>query len=193
MAVSLSKGGNLSLTKEDPGIEKAVAGLGWTVRSTDGKDFDLDASAIMVGANGKVSSDGDFCYYGQKSVLGGAVVHLGDNRKGSETGGDAERILLDLNKIPDDVERVVLVVTIHEGDKNGQNFGMVRDAYVRIMNADTNKELVRFDLSEDASTETAMIFGELYRKNGGWSFRAIGQGYAGGLKPLAESFGINVE
>lgn len=192
MALSLSKGGNLSLTKEDPSIEEALVGLGWEVRATDGADFDLDASAILVGANGKVGGDSDFCFYNQPSVAAGAVLYHGDNRTGGGDGDD-EQISVKLNQIPLDVERIILIVTIHEGDIRRQNFGMVRDAYIRILNAKTQKEIVRFDLTEDMSTETAMIFGELYRKNGGWSFRAIGQGYAGGLKPLAQSFGLNIE
>lgn len=192
MALSLSKGGNLSITKEDPSIEEALAGLGWTARSTDGAAFDLDASAILVGANGKVGGDTDFCFYNQPSIVGGAVVYHGDNRNGSGDGDD-EQLTVKLNQIPLDVERIILAVTIHEGDLRKQNFGMVSDAYIRIANAKTEKEIVRFDLTEDMSTETAMIFGELYRKNGGWSFRAIGQGFAGGLKPLAQSFGLNIE
>lgn len=191
MAISLSKGGNVSLTKTEPGIEKVTVGLGWDARATDGADFDLDASCFMLGANGKVRSDSDFVFYNQPASLDGSVIHKGDNRTGSGDGDD-ESIEVDLTKVPADVEKLAITVTIHEAAERKQNFGMVSNAYVRIVNKDSGKEVARFDLSEDASTNTAMIFAELYRHNGEWKFKAIGQGYDGGLEPLAKNYGVNV-
>ena len=192
MAVSLTKltrGGNVSLEKADPGILKAIIGLGWKARSTDGSPFDLDASALLIGENGKVRSDADFVFY--NNAEGKGVKHSGDNLTGSGDGDD-EQILVHLGKVPANVQKVVIMVTIHEAELRRQNFGQVSDAYVRVVNAETQQESIRFDLQEEASTETAMVFGELYRKNGGWSFRAIGQGYAGGLRGIATDYGVNV-
>lgn len=191
MAISLSKGGNVSLSKEDPGIESVLVGLGWDARSTDGQDFDLDASCFMLGADGKVRSDSDFIFYNNLKSTDGAVEHTGDNRTGAGEGDD-EAINVDLFKVPADVSKLVFAVTIHEAETRKQNFGQVSNAFIRIVNRKTNKEVARFDLSEDASTNTAMIFGELYRHNNEWKFRAIGQGYDGGLGPLARSMGVNV-
>lgn len=191
MAISLKKGGNVSLEKEDPGIESVIVGLGWDARATDGQDFDLDASCFMLGADGKVRSDQDFIFYNNLKSADGAVVHTGDNRTGQGEGDD-EALNVDLFKVPADVSRLAFSATIHEADKRRQNFGMVQNAYIRIVNQKTGKEVARFDLSEDASTNTAMIFGELYRHNGEWKFKAIGQGYDGGLGPLARGFGVNV-
>ena len=189
MALSLSKGGNLSLTKEAPGMTKVLVGLGWDARSTDGQDFDLDASAFMLKADGKVRADSDFIFYNQLKSVDGSVEHTGDNRTG-EGDGDDEAIKVDLSKVPADIDRIAFTVTIHEADARKQNFGQVRNAFIRIVNQDNNSEVARYDLAEDASTETAMIFAELYRNGAEWKFRAVGQGFAGGLKPLAESYGL---
>ena len=189
MALSLSKGGNLSLTKEAPGMTKVLVGLGWDARSTDGQDFDLDASAFLLKADGKVRADSDFIFYNQLKSVDGSVEHTGDNRTG-EGDGDDEAIKVDLSKVPADIDRIAFTVTIHEAEARKQNFGQVRNAFIRIVNQDTNSEVARYDLAEDASTETAMIFAELYRNGAEWKFRAVGQGFAGGLKPLAESYGL---
>ncbi|MCH4874713.1 MULTISPECIES: TerD family protein [Pseudomonas] len=189
MALSLSKGGNLSLTKEAPGMTKVLVGLGWDARSTDGQDFDLDASAFLLKADGKVRADSDFIFYNQLKSTDGSVEHTGDNRTG-EGDGDDEAIKIDLSKVPADVDKIAITVTIHEADARRQNFGQVRNAFIRLVNQDNNNEVVRYDLAEDASTETAMIFAELYRNGSEWKFRAVGQGFNGGLKPLAESFGL---
>ena len=189
MALSLSKGGNLSLTKEAPGMTKVLVGLGWDARSTDGQDFDLDASAFLLKADGKVRADSDFIFYNQLKSVDGSVEHTGDNRTG-EGDGDDEAIKVDLSKVPADIDKIAFTVTIHEAEVRKQNFGQVRNAFIRIVNQDTNSEVARYDLAEDASTETAMIFAELYRNGSEWKFRAVGQGFNGGLKPLAESFGL---
>lgn len=191
MSISLSKGGNISLSKVEPGLKRIIIGLGWDARSTDGQDFDLDSSAIVLGANGKViRGEDDFCFYNQLSVHNGAIRHSGDNLTGGGDGDD-EKIGVDLEKVPADRERIVFPVTIDRYEERRQNFGQVSNAFIRIVNADTKREIARFDLSEDASTETAMIFAELYRNNGEWKFRAIGQGYAGGLKAISRSFGLD--
>ena len=189
MALSLSKGGNLSLTKEAPGMTKVLVGLGWDARATDGQDFDLDASAFLLKADGKVRADSDFIFYNQLKSVDGSVEHTGDNRTG-EGDGDDEAIKVDLSKVPADIDRIAFTVTIHEAEARNQNFGQVRNAFIRIVNQDTNSEVARYDLAEDASTETAMIFAELYRNGAEWKFRAVGQGYAGGLKKVAEGYGL---
>ena len=189
MALSLSKGGNLSLSKEAPGMTKVLVGLGWDARSTDGQDFDLDASAFLLKADGKVRADSDFIFYNQLKSVDGSVEHTGDNRTG-EGDGDDEAIKVDLSKVPADIDRIAFTVTIHEAEARKQNFGQVRGAFIRIVNQDNNSEVARYDLAEDASTETAMIFAELYRNGSEWKFRAVGQGFNGGLKPLAESYGL---
>jgi tellurium resistance protein TerD len=191
MPVSLSKGGNVSLTKEAPGLTAVTVGLGWDARVTDGKAFDLDASVFICGEDGKVRSDADFVYYNNKIALGGAVQHMGDNLTG-EGEGDDESVKIDLSKVPEDVKKLVFAVTIHEADSRSQNFGQVSNAYMRVLNEAGGAELAKYDLSEDASTETAMIFGELYRHNGEWKMKAIGAGFAGGLGPLATAHGVNV-
>lgn len=191
MALTLSKGQNLSLTKEAPGLKKALVGLGWDPRATDGQEFDLDASAFLLGANGKVRSDEDFIFYNQKTSACLSVNHTGDNRTG-EGEGDDEQIQVDLSMVPADVQRIAITVTIHDADQRRQSFGQVSNAFVRIVNEETGAEVVRYDLSEDASTETAMIFAELYRHNGEWKFKAIGQGYAGGLKAMCDQYGIAI-
>lgn len=191
MAISLQKGGNVSLTKTDPGLTNAQIGLGWDARATDGAAFDLDSSVFLVGESGKVLSDGHFVFYNQKTSPDGAVVHAGDNTTGVGEGDD-ETISINLPGVDPQVQRVVFAVTIHEAEARKQNFGMVRNAFMRVMNKDSKTELARYDLSEDYSTETAMVFGEIYRHGGEWKFKAIGQGFAGGLKALASNHGVNV-
>ena len=191
MAISLQKGGNVSLSKEAPSMSKMIIGLGWDVRATDGADFDLDGSAFLLNESGKVRSDADFIFYNQSKSADGSVEHTGDNRTG-EGEGDDEQIIIDLGKVPADVQKIAISVTIHDAEARGQNFGMVSSAFIRCINADDNSEIARFDLSEDASVETAMIFGEVYRHNGEWKFKAIGQGFKGGLGPLAKNYGVNV-
>lgn len=190
MALSLQKGGNLSLSKTDPTLTRILVGLGWDPRATDGTEFDLDASVFLLGANGKVRSDADFIFYNQLKSLDGSVEHAGDNRTGAGEGDD-EVVKVDLSRIPADVEKVVFTVTIHDADARRQNFGQVGNAFIRIVNEVSGAEVVRYDLAEDASTETAMIFAELYRNNHEWKFRAVGQGYAGGLRALANGYGMN--
>ena len=191
MAISLQKGGNVNLSKEAPGLSKILIGLGWDVRATDGADFDLDGSAFLLSASGKVRSDADFVFYNQSKSDNGAVEHTGDNRTGAGDGDD-EAIIINLPAVPADVEKIAITVTIHDADARRQNFGQVSSAFIRCVNADTNVEIARFDLSEDASVETTMIFGEVYRHNGEWKFKAIGQGFKGGLAALAQHFGVNV-
>jgi tellurium resistance protein TerD len=191
MAISLSKGGNVNLSKEAPGLNKIVVGLGWDARATDGAAFDLDASAFLVKLDGKVRTDSDFCFYNNKVVADGAVQHAGDNTTGAGDGDD-ETIKVELSKIPADLDKVVFAVTIHEAEIRKQNFGQVNHAYIRVVNEEGGQELARYDLSEDASIETSMIFGEIYRIGADWKFKAVGQGFAGGLGPLASSFGVSV-
>ncbi len=191
MAVSLSKGGNVSLSKEAPGIKAILIGLGWDARATDGQGFDLDAVAFIVNASGKVRSDSDFIFYNNKVGADGAVQHQGDNRTG-EGEGDDEQVMMNLDGFPADVDKVVIAVTIHDGESRRQSFGQVNNAFIRVVNIDGNKEIARYDLSEDASTETAMIFAEIYKRNNEWKFRAVGQGFAGGLGPLAQNFGVSI-
>lgn len=191
MAVSLKKGGNVSLSRESPSLKKIHIGLGWDARATDGADFDLDASAFLLGENQKVSSDDDFIFYNQRFSTCSSVEHLGDNKTGSGDGDD-EVITIDLEKVPSKVKRIAICVTIHDADERKQNFGQVSNAYMRVVNMDTDKEIAKFDLSEDYSTETAMIFGEIYKNNDEWKFKAIGQGYAGGLESLCGQYGVSV-
>ncbi len=191
MAISLNKGGNLSLSKSDPGLKKISVGLGWDVRATEGADFDLDASCFLTGETGKVRSDADFIFYNQLQTPDGTVQHTGDNLTG-EGEGDDESIIVDLVGISPDIFKLAFTVTIHDAQARGQNFGQVSTAFIRVVNVDTNNEIVRYDLSEDASTETAMVFGEVYRNAGEWKFRAVGQGFAGGLGPLARNFGVTI-
>lgn len=193
MPVSLSKGANVNLSKEAPGLNKIVVGLGWDSRATDGAAFDLDASAFLLKADGKVRNDGDFCFYNNKKVADGAIEHTGDNLTGDGDGdGDDEKVKVELNKVPADIERVVFSVTIHEAEARKQNFGQVSHAFIRVVNEEGGAEIARYDLSEDASIETAMIFGEIYRNGTDWKFKAVGQGFAGGLGPLASSYGVSV-
>ena len=191
VGVSLSKGGNVSLTKEAPGLTAVLVGLGWDVRTTTGTDFDLDASALLLDTSGKVGSDQNFVFFNNLKSPDGSVEHTGDNLTG-EGEGDDEVIKVNLATVPADVEKIVFPVSIYEADSRGQSFGQVRNAFIRIVNQADNVELARYDLSEDASTETAMVFGELYRNAAEWKFRAVGQGYASGLRGIAQDFGVNV-
>lgn len=192
MGVSLSKGGNVSLTKAAPGLKAVSVGLGWDVRSTTGSDFDLDASALGLAADThKIVSDEYFVFFNNTSSPEGSIVHQGDNLTG-EGEGDDEVINVDLSTIPAAVDSIVFPVSIYEGDSRGQSFGQVRNAFIRVVDQANGTELARYDLSEDASTETAMVFGELYRSGPEWKFRAIGQGYASGLAGIARDFGVNL-
>jgi tellurium resistance protein TerD len=191
MGVALTKGGNVSLSKSAPNLTAIMVGLGWDARTTTGADFDLDASALMLGANGRVLSDNHFVFFNNLRSPDGSVEHTGDNLTG-EGEGDDESILVNLAAVPPEVERIVFPVSIYEADTRGQSFGQVTNAFIRVVNQADNNELARYDLSEDASSETAMIFGEVYRRNGEWKFRAVGQGYASGLRGIAVDFGVNV-
>ncbi|MBO8190891.1 MULTISPECIES: TerD family protein [Streptomyces] len=191
MGVSLSKGGNVSLTKEAPNLTAVIVGLGWDARTTTGSDFDLDASALLTNAEGKVANDQNFVFFNNLKSPDGSVEHTGDNLTG-EGEGDDEVIKVNLAGVPADVEKIVFPVSIYEAESRQQSFGQVRNAYIRVVNQADNTELARYDLSEDASTETAMVFGELYRHGAEWKFRAIGQGYASGLRGIAQDFGVNV-
>lgn len=191
MAVSLSKGANVSLSKEAPGLQSVKVGLGWDQRVTDGSAFDLDASVFLLADTGKVRSDADFVFFNNLKAADGAVEHHGDNLTGQGEGDD-EVVSVHLSRIPAEVTKISFAVTIHEPEVRNQNFGMVSNAFIRVVNADGGTELARYDLSEDASTETAMVFGELYRHGAEWKFRAVGQGFNGGLGPLARSYGVNV-
>ncbi|KMS56224.1 chemical-damaging agent resistance protein C [Novosphingobium barchaimii LL02] len=191
MSVSLSKGGNVSLSKEEPNLSKILIGLGWDTRTTDGADFDLDASAFLLNDAGKVRGDSDFIFYNNLRSPEGSVEHTGDNRTG-EGDGDDEALTVELGQVPAEVQKLAIAVTIHDGEGRRQSFGMVSNAFIRVVNAVTGREISRYDLAEDASTETAMVFGEVYRHNGEWKFRAVGQGYKGGLAPLARNYGVSV-
>ncbi|MDK1472456.1 TerD family protein [Streptomyces sp. 549] len=191
MAVSLSKGGNVSLTKEAPGLTAITVGLGWDVRTTTGTDFDLDASAIAVNASGKVHSDQHFIFFNNKVSPEQAIEHTGDNVTG-EGEGDDEQIKVNLATLPAEVDKIVFPVSIYDAEARSQNFGQVRNAFIRIVNQAGEAEIARYDLSEDAATETAMVFGELYRNGDEWKFRAVGQGYASGLTGIASDYGVGV-
>ncbi|MGV9315983.1 TerD family protein [Streptomyces sp. NPDC003691] len=191
MGVSLSKGGNVSLTKAAPGLTAVTVGLGWDVRTTTGTDFDLDASALLTNAEGRVADDGNFVFFNNLKSRDGSVEHTGDNLTG-EGDGDDEQIKVNLAAVPADVDKIVFPVSIYEAENRQQSFGQVRNAFIRVVNQADNNELARYDLTEDASTETAMVFGELYRHGAEWKFRAIGQGYASGLRGIAQDFGVNV-
>lgn len=188
-SLTLSKGSNLSLTKADPGLQMAMIGLGWDPRTTSGDEFDLDASAILVTSSGKVRNNDDFIFYNQLESKDGSVVHQGDNRTG-EGEGDDEQILVNLAAVAADIDRVVIVVSIDQAEARHQNFGQVRDAFCRVVNQQNDQEIVRYDLSEDAASETTMVFAEIYRNGAEWKFRAVGQGYASGLHGIATDFGI---
>lgn len=191
MPVSLTKGGNISLTKEVPGLSNVVVGLGWDTNTFSGGEFDLDSSAIMVGADGKVVNEQSFIFYNNKTSPDGSIVHTGDNTTGAGEGDD-EQIKVNFAGVPPEVQKVVISVAIYDAETRGQNFGLVRNAFVRVVNEADGSEIARYDLSEDASTDTAMVFGELYRNGDDWKFKALGMGYASGLKGIAQDFGVNV-
>ncbi|UNZ18103.1 TerD family protein [Streptomyces sp. 891-h] len=191
MGVSLAKGGNVSLSKEAPGLSAVLVGLGWDVRTTTGTDYDLDASALLCDEAGKVVSDQHFVFYNNLKSPDGSVEHTGDNLTG-EGEGDDEVIKVNLAAVPAEVSKIVFPVSIHDAEARSQNFGQVRGAFIRVVNQADNQEIARYDLTEDAATETAMVFGELYRHGAEWKFRAVGQGYASGLAGIAADFGVNV-
>ena len=192
MAVNLSKGQKVDLTKGNPGLTKIMVGLGWDVNKYDGGfAFDLDAAVFMLGENGKVNSDSDFVFYGNKEHVSGSVIHAGDNLTG-EGDGDDEVIQVDLSRVPANVSRIAFTVTIYEADERNQNFGQVNNSYIRVLNQASGEELIHFDLGEDFSIETAVVVAELYRYNGEWKFNAIGSGYSGGLAALCRDYGVNV-
>ena len=192
MAVSLKKGQKVDLTKTNPGLKEVVVGLGWDVKRYDGgSDFDLDASAFMLGESGKVPSDGEFIFYGNKKHSSGSVEHMGDNLTGAGEGDD-EQIKINLSEIPANISKIDFTVTIYEAEQRKQNFGQVENAFIRVVDAATDKELIRYDLTEDFSIETAVVVGELYRHGGEWKFNAIGSGFEGGLAALGRNYGVNV-
>ncbi len=191
MSVSLAKGGNVSLTKMAPALTAVTVGLGWDVRTTTGADFDLDASALLCREDGKVVDDRHFVFFNNLKSPDGSVEHTGDNLTGQGEGDD-EQVKVNLATVPTEVQKIVFPVSIYEGQARSQSFGQVINAFIRVVDSNTGTELARYDLSEDASTETAMIFGELYRHNGEWKFRAIGQGYASGLAGIARDYGVSV-
>ncbi|HEY7815865.1 MAG TPA: TerD family protein [Nakamurella sp.] len=191
MGISLVKGGNLSLTKAAPGLSKIMVGLGWDARTTTGDKFDLDASALGCGENGTVLSNDYFIFFNQARSPEGAIEHLGDNRTG-EGAGDDEVVAIDLTSAPASLDKVVFVTSIYDAETTATTFGQVRNAYIRVVNSADGGELARYDLSEDASVETAMVFGELYRHGTEWKFRAIGQGYSSGLAGIAKDYGVNL-
>ena len=192
MAVNLSKGQKVDLTKGNPGLSKILVGLGWdTNRYDGGYDFDLDAAAFLLGANGKVTGDADFVFYNNLKHPSGSVEHMGDNRTG-EGEGDDEQIMIDLAQVPAEIQKVDFTVTIYEAEERGQNFGQVSNAYIHVLDETNGKELIRYDLGEDFSVETAVVVGEIYRHAGEWKFNAIGSGYKGGLRALGLDYGVNV-
>ena len=192
MAVSLTKGQKVDLTKGNPGLNNLLVGLGWDINKFDGGSaFDLDTAAFMLGADGKTASDADFVFYGNLKHASGGVEHLGDNLTG-EGDGDDEQIKVDLSKVPEAVEKIDFTVTIYEAEERRQNFGQVSNAFIRIVDESSNTELIRYDLGEDFSIETAVVVGELYRHNGEWKFNAVGSGFQGGLQALCQNFGVNV-
>ncbi len=192
MAISLAKGQKIDLTKTNPGLSKILIGLGWDIKRYDGgAQFDLDASAFLLGDNEKVPSDDEFIFYNQPKHKSGGVEYLGDNRTG-EGAGDDEQIKVDLSKVPENIKAISFTVTIHEADERKQNFGQVENAFIRVVDEANNTELIRYDLGEDFSIETAIVVGKLYRQGGEWKFQAIGSGFSGGLKALGQNFGVNV-
>lgn len=193
MPVSLSKGQKISLTKTNPGLKKVVVGLGWDTNAFDtGSAFDIDSSAFLLTDAGKVSRPEDFVFYGNLNHPSGAVSHCGDNLTGAGDGDD-EQIKIDLSAVPAEITKIDITVTIHEAEARRQNFGQINNSFIRIYNEETGEEILRYDLGEDFSIETAAVFGELYKHNGEWKFNAIGAGYQGGLAALCGSFGVDVE
>ena len=193
MPISLSKGQKVNLTKGNPGLKNVVVGLGWDVNAFDtGGSFDLDAAAFLLGANGKVTKTEDFVFYGNLVHPSGSVQHLGDNLTG-DGDGDDEQIKVNLATVPAEIDKIAFTVTIYDAEQRHQNFGQVNNAFIRIYNEDNGEELLRYDLGEDYSIETAVVFAELYRNNGEWKFNAIGSGYGGGLAALCGSYGIDAQ
>ncbi|MDR1867621.1 MAG: TerD family protein [Treponema sp.] len=192
MAISLQKGQKVDLTKGNPGLSKLVVGLGWDTNKYDGgADFDLDASVFLLGESGKITGDSDFVFYNNARNPSESVIYMGDNRTGAGEGDD-EQINVDLSKVPQTIQRIAFTVTIHEAESRRQNFGQVSNAFIRIVDEEKNIELLRFDLGEEFSVETALIVAELYRHGNEWKFNAIGNGFSGGLKALATNFGLSV-
>ncbi len=192
MAVNLTKGQKVDLTKGSPGLTKLLIGLGWDINKYDGgASFDLDTAAFLLGADRKTTSDADFVFYGNLKHPSGSVEHLGDNLTG-EGEGDDEQIKVNLAEIPASIEKVAFTATIYDAEARNQNFGQVSNAFIRVVNEDTGEELIRYDLCEDFSIETAVVVAEIYRHNGEWKFNAIGGGFQGGLKALCQNFGVNV-
>ncbi|RDY23788.1 TerD family protein [Romboutsia maritimum] len=192
MGITLAKGQKVDLTKKNPGLKNILIGLGWDTNKYDGGyDFDLDTAAFLVDSNNKVTNDGDFIFYNNLKHNSGAVEHLGDNRTG-QGDGDDEQILVNLASVPQDVNKVAFTVTIHEALERRQNFGQVSNSYIRVLNKDTNEELIKYELGEDFSIETAVVVAEIYRHNGEWKFNALGSGFEGGLEALCRNFGINI-
>ena len=193
MPISLSKGQKVSLTKDNPGLKKVIVGLGWDVNGFDtGAAFDLDAAAFMLGDTGRVTKSEDFVFYGNIKDPSGSVIHMGDNRTGAGEGDD-EQITVDLTLVPANITRIAFTATIYEAEARRQNFGQVNNAYIRIYDETTGAELLRYDLGEDFSIETAVVFGELYKNGTEWKFNAIGSGYQGGLAALCGNYGVEVE
>lgn len=195
MSISVSKGDSVSVAKDDDSIESVTIGLGWDVNESGGAAFDLDASCFMLTETGKVSKDEDFIFYNNLKSSDGSVQHMGDNRVGGSEGeeGDEEQITVNLRKVPNHIKSVAVVVTIHKAEKRKQNFGMVKNAYMRIVDNDTNEEIARFDLAEHAPESTAIVFGDLYRVDDGWNFKADGTGYVSSIGAIATFFGVDVE
>jgi tellurium resistance protein TerD len=192
VGINLSKGQRIDLTKTNPGLTKVIVGLGWdTNKYSGGHDFDLDASAFLTDANGSVTQDIDFIFYNNLVHPSGGVEHTGDNRTG-EGEGDDEQIKIDFSKVPSHVHRIAITVTIHDAESRSQNFGQVSNSFVRVVDEDNNSEILRFDLGEDFSVETAVVVCELYRHNGDWKFSAVGSGFSGGLAALCRNFGLEV-
>ncbi|MCY6484946.1 TerD family protein [Clostridium aestuarii] len=191
MGINLSKGQKINLSKEVPGLKEAIIGLGWDTNKYDGgQDFDLDASAFLVGNDGRVSKDLNFVFYNNLKDPSGAVTHTGDNRTG-EGEGDDEEIIIDFSKIPEDIGKIAITVTIYDAENRSQSFGQVSNAFVRLVNKETGEEVLRYDLSEDFSIETALVFCEIYRHNGEWKFSAVGSGFQGGLSALCKNYGLD--
>ncbi|HOV27329.1 MAG TPA: TerD family protein [Pseudobacteroides sp.] len=192
MAISLVKGQKIDLTKTNPGLTKVIIGLGWdTNRYSGGSDFDLDASAFLLGENGKALRDEDFIFYNNLKGRNDCLIHTGDNRTG-EGEGDDEQLIMDFSKVPPEIHKIAITVTIHDAEARRQNFGQVSNAFVRVVNSDTNEEILRYDLAEEFSIETAIVVCEIYRYNGEWKFNAVGSGFQGGLRALCNNFGLQV-
>jgi len=193
MAISLQKGQKVDLTKTNPGLSKLLIGLGWDTNKYDGGfDFDLDAAAFLLTETGKTGSEKDFVFYGNKNHVSDSVIHMGDNLTGAGEGDD-EQIKIDLSKVPANIQKIDFTVTIHEAEARKQNFGQISNAFIRIVDDAKNEELIRYDLGEDFSIETAVVVAELYRNGAEWKFNAIGSGFQGGLKALCNNFGIDAE